>query len=82
MHLSTENLPPQIAPIPVLPERLEESEEYRNVLAMTQRLFPGPIRITRKHDPELPEEDSLGLPATRRRRDSHALQVGVLRLPH
>ncbi|HQU46689.1 MAG TPA: hypothetical protein PK867_28040, partial [Pirellulales bacterium] len=56
MHLSTENLPPQIAPIPVLPERLEESEEYRNVLAMTQRLFPGPIRITRKHDPELPEE--------------------------
>ncbi len=33
-------------------------------------------------DPELPEEDSLGLPAERRRRDSSAMQVGVVRLPH
>lgn len=43
-------------PQPTLPERLEDSEEYRQVLAMTQRLFPGPINIRRQHDPELPEE--------------------------
>lgn len=41
---------------PTLPERLEDSEEYRRVLALTQRLFPGPISIRREHDPELPEE--------------------------
>ncbi len=33
-------------------------------------------------DPELPEEDSLGLPAARRRREANAMQVGVVRLPH
>ena len=43
-------------PQPTLPERLEDSEEYRQVLALTQRLFPGPINIRRQQDPELPEE--------------------------
>ena len=43
-------------PEPTLPERLEESEEYRQVLAMTQRLFPGPVGVRRKEDPEFPEE--------------------------
>lgn len=47
---------PSPFPEPTLPERLEDSEEYRQVLAMTQRLFPGPINIRRQHDPELPEE--------------------------
>lgn len=41
---------------PALPDDLESSEEYRNVLAMTQRLFPGPIEVRREHDPEFPEE--------------------------
>lgn len=43
-------------PEPTLPDDLESSEEYRNVLAMTQRLFPGPVGICRKYDPEFPEE--------------------------
>lgn len=43
-------------PEPTLPERLEDSEEYRQVLAMTQRLFPGPLGVQRKQDPEFPEE--------------------------
>lgn len=43
-------------PEPTLPERLEDSEEYRQVFAMTERLFPGTINIRRQHDPELPEE--------------------------
>ena len=50
----TQNLPQ--FPEPTLPEQLESSEEYRNVLAMTQRLFPGPVEMCRKHDPELPKE--------------------------
>ncbi|HET6881881.1 MAG TPA: hypothetical protein VFI31_17075 [Pirellulales bacterium] len=41
---------------PVLPEDLESSEEYRNVLTMTQRLFPGLVVVRREQDPELPEE--------------------------
>lgn len=41
---------------PTLPDDLESSEEYRNVLAMTQGLFPGPVGVRRKQDPELPEE--------------------------
>lgn len=56
MRLSTEQRSTQLPDIPVLPERLEDSEEYRDVLAMTQRLFPGPIEIHREQDPELPEE--------------------------
>lgn len=44
-------------PEPTLPDDLESSEEYRNVLAMTQRLFPGPVGVRRERDPELPEED-------------------------
>jgi hypothetical protein len=43
-------------PEPTLPEQLESSHEYRQVFAMTERLFPGPITVQRKHDPELPEE--------------------------
>jgi hypothetical protein len=43
-------------PQPTLPDRLDDSEEYRQVLAMTQRLFPGPIGVRRKEDPEFPEE--------------------------
>lgn len=43
-------------PEPTLPDDLESSEEYRSVLDMTQRLFPGPVGVRRKHDPELPEE--------------------------
>lgn len=43
-------------PEPMLPDDLESSEEYRDVLAMTQRLFPGPVGVRREHDPELPEE--------------------------
>lgn len=43
-------------PEPTLPDDLESSEEYRNVLAMTQRLFPGPVGVHREHDPELHEE--------------------------
>lgn len=39
-----------------LPDQLESSEEYRNVLAMTQRLFPGPVEVRRERDPEFPEE--------------------------
>lgn len=26
------------------------------MLAMTERLFPGPVGVRREHDPELPEE--------------------------
>lgn len=43
-------------PEPTLPDDLESSEEYRGVLAMTRRLFPGPVGVRREHDPELPEE--------------------------
>jgi hypothetical protein len=43
-------------PEPTLPDDLESSEEFRDVLAMTQRMFPGPVGVRRKHDPELPEE--------------------------
>lgn len=43
-------------PAPRLPDDLESSEEYRNVLAMTQRLFPGPVEVRREQDPEFPEE--------------------------
>src|SRR5487761_87946 len=43
-------------PEPVLPENLESSEDYCNVLAMTQRMFPGPVGVRRKEDPEFPEE--------------------------
>lgn len=39
-----------------LPGQLESSEEYRDVLAMTQRLFPGPVEVRRERDPEFPEE--------------------------
>lgn len=43
-------------PQPTLPERLEDSEEYRHILAMTQRLFPGSVGVRRKQDPEFWEE--------------------------
>lgn len=43
-------------PEPRLPDDLESSEEYQNVLAMTQRLFPGPVEVRRKQDPESWEE--------------------------
>lgn len=43
-------------PATKLPERLESSEEYRNMFAMTQRIFPGQVDVRREQDPEFPEE--------------------------
>lgn len=33
--------------------------EYSKVLALTQRLFPGPIEVQREQDPELPGHEYL-----------------------
>jgi hypothetical protein len=43
-------------PAAILPEPLESSDDYHRVLAMTERLFPGPITVRRKQDPEFREE--------------------------